>query len=282
MVTAKWSCMGHVIKKFDLTSAKHRLRLVRFHLENKDYNAYQLGYLTSIPLNSRQLFAWGAFRDEKLVGVLMRYTHRWFIDDRPGCETDKFVNIINQSELPHILIHDNPKNIDSFYSYLTEWTVSPMGIQECEFAKFNPERFVPHKNPELNIRKATLEDLNLLVKFHQDAEMFTRNDAQLALMITIGRIVLLEQNGEVVCTMGSQVESPYTSMIDLAFTPATLRNQGLFRYVASEFLSGLLSENKSIVCYYNNPATGKTCARYGFDVVGKWRWASFSATPKKS
>ncbi len=201
--------------------------------------------------------------------VLRYYSHVIIYSDRNQFNIEEIMRLIQSFD--YKMISGKKSVIDKIVPFLKLDYMK----EECYFCKLNNNKQLIE--PTRDIHQATVEDLDKIIPlikmvgFYRDTfkETTTRKLENRA-----GRLYFMEQNGLVISSAATSIETSVSAMIGGVSTHVNYRKKGLASEIVSKLCLDLLNENKTPCLFFHNPDAGKIYHRLGFIDIDMWTMVS--------
>jgi uncharacterized protein len=256
-----------VIKK--LTKKNHD-RVLAFLSDEPSFNLFIIGDLEVFGYDNDFQELWGEFDElDNIKAILLRF-HQSFIPYAKGeFNPAAFVAIMNTFNQP-IYLSGKTEIVEKF----EEYDELKLGKKQVTFfAECRTKDYLGTTN--LEIKKATLEDVNQIINLRRTIEEFyVRNDARDILIQSMetntSRTYYTVENGEMTACASTAAENSISAMIVGVCTKNEYRRQGLATAVMQKLFNDVLAEGKVLCLFYDNPEAGRIYKRLGFKDIGMW------------
>ncbi|QVK18686.1 GNAT family N-acetyltransferase [Mycoplasmatota bacterium] len=211
------------------------------------------------------------YQDNNITGCVLRYYQSVVIySDIDDFNVDEVMNLINTFQYERI--SGKKTIIDRITPYLT----GNYEVDECCFCQLNETSQLD--KPNKPIHSATIEDLDKIIPllkmvgfYHKSYKQSNSNKIKKQ----VGRVYYIEQDGIVISSAATSIETSVSAMIGGVCTHLEERKQGLASQVVSKLSFDLLNENKTPCLFYSNPEAGKIYHRLGFKAISNWTMICF-------
>lgn len=250
---------------------KHRKQVIDFVSEEAEINLFFIGDIENYGFDNEIQDVWASFdASNNIEAVLLRYRVNFipYFKDL-SFDITPFVEIINTYEGQRFV--SAKKSIADLFDVKMK-TNSKKEMYFC--ALHSNEKL--EKEFTFDIRKAGLSDCNKIGKFLDEVPEFgSEYDREDALKNKInnqaGRIFFTQnEQGEILSTAITDAENKHSAMVMGVATKKEFRNQGRTSQCVSMLCNELLSEEKSLCLFYDNPDAGKIYKRLGFVDLDMW------------
>lgn len=230
-------------------------------------NIETFGYL------SPRLKVWGTIEhsrgfEERLSGILMRFSNTMIaIDTDGGCARD-FAAIIDQQE-GVAGIRGTLDVTLGIQSMLTKyrsihWETSRFMVLAGEIQS--------RIKTSIQVHRATIDDLDRLSKFYSQAGTMFRNRANVEDRLRSVRVFLVEnpEDRSVVSCALMNVEGETAGMIGGVYTLPLERGKGYASACVEAICEDLQNSGKMPTLFYENAVAGRIYRNMGFSFAGSW------------
>jgi hypothetical protein len=230
------------------------------------YNIFMIGNLENMGLDDSDLDYWGSFRDEELVGALMRYRVFWNVYDAGNADLRAFAWLMDRRGDVRAL-HGHDKLIARLGKLLRGYEITERRrLHFCRLPELKPALASSH-----SVRRATLADLPALTTFYSDAEKMSRDEQSVRCCLEQGRVFVVKAKGQIVSAALTNTETRNLAMIGGVYTPLDLRYQGYASACMFAVCQDLVADGKEACLCYDDPVAEGIYRRLGFKKIGYWR-----------
>lgn len=230
------------------------------------YNLFMIGDLEWLGIAAPELFYWGQFVDDQLVGVAMRYKRNWHFYDAGGADLSAFAEAIDLYP-EDATVNGRDSLVEGILGYLQQSKV----LSDHHSYYCSLPRDARLAKPGYPTRRATVADVDALVEHYATAGEMSRDGATIRSCLEHNRIFVTELEGTIVSAALTNVETGSMAMIGGVFTPEPLRGRGYASAAMAALCTSLLSDGCQPCLFYDDPAAGTIYRRLGFEDIGPWR-----------
>jgi predicted GNAT family acetyltransferase len=238
------------------------------------YNLFMIGDLEWLGISSPELFYWGQFVDDQLVGVAMRYKRNWHFYDASGADLSQFAQAIDLYP-EDATVNGRDSLVEGIMGHLQQSKV--LADHRSTYCALPNETQLAE--PRYPTRRATDGDVDALVDHYVTAGEMRRDGASIRTCLAHNRIFVTEVEGQIVSAALTNVETRSMAMIGGVFTPEPLRGRGYASAAMTALCASLLSDGCQPCLFYDNPAAGVIYRRLGFEDIGPWRLVCLEHQP---
>jgi len=238
------------------------------------YNLFMIGDLEMLGIADPELFYWGQFAGDQLVGVAMRYKRNWHFYDTGGADLAEFAQAID--------LYPEDATVNG-RDLLVEGILDR--LQQSKVVSDHPSYYcalpgdTQLAEPGYPTRRATAADVNALVDHYAAAGEMRRGASSIRTCLEHNRVFLTEVGGQIVSAALTNVETSSMAMIGGVFTPEPLRGRGYASAAMTALCASLLSDGCQPCLFYDDPAAGTIYRRLGFEDIGTWRLVFLAHQP---
>lgn len=261
-----------MLRKLDKT---FEYSLLLFLKRNPEINLFIIGDIENFGFDKDFQDVWAEYNDEgEYVAVLLRYrTHFVFYSDSLNYDIDGFSTII-ESYKECTDISGEASVIKPLLDRL-KWTKT----REQYFAKLNKDKFI-FDDKEDKVIKAKIEDAKGIYDLRQYIEEFkdfktSFESMRESLSGDGSRTYIIKDKERVVSSASTSAENSILAMVVSVMTHPNYRKKGLASRCVSQICHELISEDKGLCLFYDNPKAGSIYKKIGFKDIGKWITAIF-------
>jgi predicted GNAT family acetyltransferase len=230
------------------------------------HNIFMIGNLENMGLDHPDLDYWGSFRDEQLVGALMRYRAFWNVYDAGGADLRAFAWLMDRRGDVRAL-HGHDELIARLARLLRGYEVrEERRLHFCRLPELKPALTSSH-----SVRRATLADLPALIAFYSNAEEMSRDEQSVGRCLEQGRVFVVTAKGQIVSAALTNTETRELAMIGGVYTPPDSRYQGYASACMFAICQDLVADGKEACLFYDDPVAEGIYRRLGFKKMGYWR-----------
>lgn len=253
---------------------KDHEQLLEFLLEEKAINLFIIGDLENFGYHADFQDVYAQY-DQKgnMEGVLLRYQNTYIPYAKNDIDISDMVKVIKEDP-DFLMISGKSEMISRFQSYF-----SFKRIKETYFAELKGGGNIKEDKHEQIIKKATLNDVDKIIELKQKINEFYFTSSSIksykrTLETNTGRSFYVEnKQGQVISVASTTAENSYSGMVVGVCTHPSVRQKGLASIVMTELCKELLSEQKTLCLFYDNPKAGRIYKRLGFEDIGMWKMA---------
>ncbi len=248
---------------------KDHTKVMELLTEERAMNLFIIGDLENFGYETDFQQIWGEWKDEELIAVLLRYKENFLPYAKGSFDVQGFAEIISNDDHFKIL-SGKEEIIQQFDDYI------PTGKKRSmHFAELLDSNSLEETNERLDIRLATVEDVDAIFTLRGSIEEFSESSATRESMVhTIetksGRTYFMKEIDKAIASVSTTAENSVSAMIVGVCTDIEYRNQGLASKCLSALCEDVLKEGKTLCLFYDNPAAGSIYKRLGFMDIGKW------------
>jgi predicted GNAT family acetyltransferase len=246
----------------------------RFLSKEPSINLFILGDIEAFGYESDFQELWGEFNDKgELNAVLLRY-HQSFIPYAMGeFDVAGFTKIIKQYSGENRVALSGKTEIVQAFEGKPELTFGKR--QVTYFAECNSIERLSQSNHDLEIKKATLADVDRILNIRQSIEEFNvlpsaRDILVQSMESNVSRTYYTEEDGVITASASTAAEYSLAAMIVGVCTRKEYRRKGLASSVMQVLFRDVLNEGKTLCLFYDNPEAGRIYKRLGFVDIGMW------------
>lgn len=261
-----------MLRKLDKT---FEYSLLLFLKRNPEINLFIIGDIENFGFDKNFQDVWAEYNDEgEYVAVLLRYrTHFVFYSDSLDYDIHGFSTIIG-SYKEGTDISGEASVIKPLLDRL-KWTKT----REQYFAKLNKDKFI-FDDKEDNVIKAEIEDAKGIYDLRQYIDEFkdfktSFESIRESLFEGGSRTYIIKDKEIVVSSASTSAENSILAMVVSVMTHPNYRKKGLASRCVSQICHELISEDKGLCLFYDNPKAGSIYKKIGFEDIGKWITAIF-------
>lgn len=231
------------------------------------YNLFMIGDLEMMGLGTKELSFWGRFSPTgEMIGAAMRYHVSWCFCATEDFDLHSFARLIDDHP-DSLVINGHPDLVDPIVAHLERYGVDE--LHASYYCRLRLDSALPA--PAWPTRRATLADVNALTELYASSGMMRRGADGLRHKLEAGgRIVVTEDDGQIVSSALTTAETNDAAMIGGVFTPEPRRNRGYASAAMTHLCAELISERKQPCLFYDNPAAGAIYRWLGFEDIGPW------------
>lgn len=261
-----------MLRKLDKT---FEYSLLLFLKKNPEINLFIIGDLENFGFDKDFQDVWAEYNDEgEYVAVLLRYrTHFVFYSDNLDYDIDGFSTII-KSYKESTDISGEASVIKPLLDRL-KWTKT----REQYFAKLNKDKFI-FDDKEDTVIKAEIEDAKGIYALRQHIDEFEDFKTSLesirkSLFEGGSRTYIIKDRKKIVSSASTSAENSILAMVVGVMTHPNYRKKGFASRCVLQICHELISEDKGLCLFYDNPKAGSIYKKIGFEDIGKWITAIF-------
>lgn len=252
-----------------LTEIDHE-QVLSFLSEEPSINLFIIGDLEVFGYDTEFQEIWGEYDDEgEIIAVLLRFYQSFIPYAKGHFDVNGFVSIMKSYKHP-ILLSGEANIVEKFEQYDS----LKLGKKQVYF--FAECRTDEHfGQTDLVIKKASLEDVEKIIKLRQTIEEFPfRSDAREILIRSMesntSRTYFTDENNVITSSVSTTAENTKSAMIVGVCTRKEYRRQGLATAIMRRLFKDVLDEGKTLCLFYDNPEAGRIYKSLGFNDIGKW------------
>ena len=239
-------------------------------LEQDPYcTLFMCGDLEVIGVDHPNLIYWEQYAGARLVGVAMRYKGYWQFHDAGGAEIQAFARLVDAYP-GDSMISGRTSLVRGVLARTAECQVTRES--DCTFCALPRETLLPA--PSHATRRATVLDVEALLRHFEDADTGRRDRASIHEALVQTRIHVTTATGRIVSTALTNVEVASMAMIGGVYTPPPLRHRGYATAAVVALCQSLLDGGLQPCLFWDNPAAGRIYRRLGFEDIGGWSMVS--------
>lgn len=234
------------------------------------HNLYLLGNVEANGFEADFCEFFGDVVDGQVRGVVNRYMNGWTVYGAADADWAGLGNVVDTHAVVAERLQDNPGGVASFLPYLKRYAQS--SLTEDHLMEMPPNGLQPQvAGADFEVRKATVDDLDGLVRLYADAADMARTRPGVERPLHDRRVWLALKEGEVVSAALTNAETKELGMIGGVFTLPAWRGKGLSQAVCSGLCAELMATGRQPLLYWHNPAAGHVYVKLGFRPIGMWR-----------
>jgi uncharacterized protein len=243
-----------------------KLNLFDYLKERPAENCFFIGDVENFDLNEPFLELW---RPEKeLNSLLMRYYKFFSISAIDDVHLEEMANII-KCHSDCILVNGLEYYIDKIQKFIEFKKVKVFFLADLRKETFRKI------NSTLSCQKAKIEDIDELFDFQKGIKEFeldeeSRENFGKEIRTNTGKTYFIKEQGKIVSSATITAENSLNGMIIGVATAEEYRGRGYAQASVSRICEEMITENKRVVLFYNNPDAGKLYKKIGFVDVEKW------------
>ena len=233
-------------------------------------NLYLLGNVEANGFDADFCEFFGDVEDGDVRGVVNRYMTGWTVYGLPEADWAGLGAVVDGHEVIAERLQDNPGGVPSFLPYVTRYceaSLTEEHLMEMPSGGLQPQS----APPGFVVRKATLDDLAILIDLFADADDMARTPAGVERPLRDRRIWLALKEQQAVAAALTNAETATLGMIGGVYTRPEWRGHGLSQAVCSGLCQELIDVGRQPVLYWHNPSAGHVYTKLGFRPVGTWR-----------
>lgn len=249
----------------------HKKELLEAIKSSASENCFLFGDIENFSMDDDFLDIWRVVKEGKTTSILLRYFKSYIVYSIDSRDYKDIAHIINSDKDTQIVsgLETTLKDLSKFISFKS--------IKNMYLAELNKETY---KNTESKItpKRATVKDLDSVFNFECSIEEFSmkKDDMEAfskGVKTDTGRIYFIEKEGKVVSTAGLTAENSVNGMVIGVATDPAHRREGLAKCCVNKLCKEMVSENKSVLLFYDNPDAGKLYKSLGFVDINRWSMA---------
>lgn len=233
-------------------------------------NLYLLGNVEANGFDADFCEFFGDVEGGEVRGVVNRYMTGWTVYGLPDADWPGLGAVVDGHATIAERLQDNPGGVPSFLPYVARYreaSVTEDHLMELPSGELRlqsaPTGFV--------VRKATLDDLAMLIDLFADADDMARSPAGVERPLRDRRIWLAVKDQQAVAAALTNAETATLGMIGGVYTRPEWRGHGLSQAVCSGLCEELIGLGRQPVLYWHDPAAGYVYTKLGFRPIGTWR-----------
>ncbi|MBN1936305.1 MAG: GNAT family N-acetyltransferase [Anaerolineae bacterium] len=240
------------------------------------YNLFMIGNLAQMGIDHPDLFYWGQFDGDDLIGVVMRYRNNWLFYDAGGADLNAIAQLIDAYP-DDVNINGRSMLVNAIIERLTMFEVK--ADHQSYYCALPGDASLPV--PAHFTRRATGQDISVLVVLYAQAGHMSRDAASIRGCLSRNRIWVTLVDDQIVSAALTNVEAASMAMVGGVFTPESLRNRGYASAAMAALCADLVADGLQPCLFYDNPAAGKIYRRLGFEDIGPWRYVQMRRRTKR-
>lgn len=262
-----------------LLNSAHELAVRELLERAPAYNIYMLSNLSTLGFGEPFCEFWGDFDEAgALRAVLNRYMRGWALYGTAEADWAALGRVIDQHATDANRLQDNPGGTASLLPHLHTYEAAHVFPEE--FMILDKAAFAPTAPPPgVELRRATMDDLDELAAFYTDAEKMARTRAAVEQPLQHRRVWVAEMGGTIVASALTNAESAGMAMVGGVVTAPDRRGHGISKALCSALCAELMAEGWQPVLYWVTPAAGAVYRRLGFQPIGVWRSVHLQRKP---
>lgn len=255
-----------------LTQADHEPLMI-YLTKEKAMNLFLIGDIEAFGYDKDFQELWGDIDEAgRLRGVLLRY-YGSYIPYSQGTDFDLagFASLIRKDDGLDVM-SGKKEVVDLFAA--CDLPVQP--ARELFFAELTDDALLDPALDISSVKLATLDDVDRIMDLRETiAEFDINRNARASLISTMesgmGRTFYTEdESGQMVACASTTAENSQSAMIVGVCTRSEQRGKGLASLCMTALCKQLLSENRTLCLFYDNPQAGAIYKRLGFRDIGIW------------
>ncbi|ARI78281.1 GNAT family N-acetyltransferase [Halobacillus mangrovi] len=225
---------------------------------------------------------WGDFNEQnELIAILLKYRSNYICYAEQEFDAEGFAEIINND--PEFKELSGLKEMtEKVLPYIkrTSLKTRTLYYAKCEKNK--------ETTPDLSdVRLAEIADVPKIVALQDSISEFEPDNTR-AESLKKGmengssRTFYLEKDGKIVSSASTTAENSKSAMVVGVCTDVNYTQRGYASLCMTKLCEELLSEEKMLCLFYDNPAAGSIYKRIGFEDIGKWMMHIFESIHQKA
>lgn len=249
---------------------KYKDQVLEYVSKEPSINLFIIGDIEQHGFDKEYQIIWGKFDNKgNLKGVLLRYENNFipYIDDLNE-DVSGFKKIIKKYKGKKIIsgkgiivekfkdILDNYEDRDTYFCELKNGEKLLKYDENVKIAKYEDAQKIYNLMNGIDefLIKYSVEEISKKIKNKNTTAYFIENDKNE--LITIAQIT---------------AENSKSAMVVGVATKKEYREKGYMSKCLSKLCYDLLSRNKKLCLFYDNPKAGKIYNRIGFEEIGIWK-----------
>jgi predicted GNAT family acetyltransferase len=254
-------------------SAKHKNILLDYIYNEKDWNLFMIGDYENYGIETYFQSFWGEFdENNRLIAVLMKYYEGLiFTAINDQYDVDSFVEVINS--LNYTILSGKEDIVKNFTSRINFNSVKSTYYAKIDKDTLNLDKEFTNYNI-ISCSETDSDYIKDVVNLTNSIEEFSVSSDYDRIVNSIkdksGRVYALFNGNKVVSAAQLTAENSSSGMVMAVCTDKDYRGKGYATYTLCKLCNDLVSSNKILCLFYDNPVAGKIYKRIGFRDIGKW------------
>ncbi len=251
----------------------HRVELLEVLRDKAAENCFLYGDIENFSLDSDFMDVWRIVKNGETTSILLRYYRFYVIYSNNDEDLIPISQIIksNNNALGVSCLNETLNKLNDILKFPK--------VKHMYLAELNKHSYVD-SNPEEVPQKAIEEDIDDLFSFQSNIDEFeltedSRESFGQEIVNGTGRIYYIKENNSIISTAALTAENSLNGMIIGVATDKKHRRKGLAKSCVGTLCKEMVSEDKSILLFYDNPDAGKLYKELGFVDINRWSMGTF-------
>jgi len=239
--------------------------LMKYLKQESEINLFIIGDLENYGYDEDFQEIWGEINDEGfLIAVLLKFHHNLIFYSRDNFDFNGFYNIMKNIDFKAL---SGEKTIINQFENLFKFTQK----KDMYFCKLDNSLNLENKSLSTEIKRLNLAEVEKIIKLHKKIDEFDNFPIEIVKRhFESGRAYYIEKDEEIISIAQTTAENSISAMIIGVCTHPNHRNEGYASACVSHICKDLLTENKTLCLFYDNPKAGQMYKNLGFRDIGTW------------
>ncbi|SHK15904.1 GNAT family N-acetyltransferase [Tepidibacter formicigenes] len=243
----------------------HNDIVMKYLKKESEINLFIIGDIENYGYDEEFQTIWGEFNEKgDLKAVLLKYHNNLIFYSRDTFDINGFYEIMKNIEFKFL---SGEKTIIEKFGNLFKFTRK----RDMYFCKLDNDLNLEDINLYTKINKLCLNEVERIIELYEAIDEFDNQPIEVVKRsLESGRAYYIEEDNQIISIAQTTAENSTSAMIIGVCTHPNYRKKGYASVCMTHICKELLSENKTLCLFYNNPDAGKIYKRLGFKDVGLW------------
>lgn len=243
-------------------------------------NLFIIGDIEAFGYDQNFQKVWGEFNDQgELIAVLLRYEENFIPYAISEFNAKAFAEIMDSESSRYSMMSGLNEITEKIEPYIMKKRLKRK--RQLYYAKctvLNPK--TTQNINTSNVLQAVPDDAEELVTLLSSIPEFSDSQTTVeskrrGLEKGVSRSFFVKEDGKMVSTASTTAENTLSAMVVGVATLENYKKKGYATECMVKLCKQLISENKELCLFYDNPAAGAIYKRIGFEDIGLWMMNSF-------